>query len=222
MDSAKDSGTPGHGEFVPQNRDADLEAAPVFDDRLRARLSRGDRFAIENLLAAHLEPLYAFVHYRVGKDRTAVEDVVQETFLVAVRDIARFDGRSSFQAWLCGIARNTIRSSRRKQTPKALEDVILEAAGDIDSILCDVAREDLPDSVLEREETRDLVGATLSSLPEEYQRALKAKYIDGLSTAAIADIEKKSTKATESTLTRARVAFARVFELLAKKRGGIA
>ena len=31
----------------------------------------------------------------------------------------------------------------------------------------------------------------------------------------------KSEKAAESTLTRARAAFARVFELLAKKRGGL-
>lgn len=198
-----------------------VSAAPAVDAAMRRRLATGDRAAVDALLTAHLEPLYAFVHYRIGRDRTQVEDVVQETFLVAVRDIARFDGRSTFHAWLCGIARNTIRSQRRKQQPKALEDVLGEAQGDIDAILADVAREPLPDAVLEREETRDLVGATLSSLPEDYQRALTAKYVEGLSTNAIAEREKKSPKATESTLTRARLAFARVFELLAKKRGGL-
>ncbi|MDZ4774769.1 MAG: RNA polymerase sigma factor [Planctomycetota bacterium] len=203
---------------IPSNE----TAVPGLDPALRARLASGDRIAVDALLTAHLEPLYAFVHYRVGRDRSLVEDIVQETFLVAVRDIARFQGESSLHAWLCGIARNTIRATKRKQAPQALEDVLLDAAADIDAILADVAREELPDAVLEREETRDLVGATLSSLPEEYQRALKAKYVDGLSTAAIAAREKKSAKATESTLTRARVAFARVFELLAKKRGGVA
>ena len=42
----------------------------------------------------------------------------------------------------------------------------------------------------------------------------------GRSVAEIASTGGKSAKATESTLTRARLAFARVFELLAKRRGG--
>lgn len=188
---------------------------------LCARLSRGDRTAADALLSTHLEPLYAFVHYRLGRDRPRVEDVVQETFLVAWRDIGRFDGRSSLHAWLCGIARNTMRSERRKRSPMSLEDALGSADQDIDAILADVSREPLPEEVLERAETRDLVGATLSALPPEYRRALLDKYVDGQSTAAIAAREKKSTKAAESTLTRARVAFARVFELLAKKRGGL-
>lgn len=198
----------------------DRTASPA-DLDLAARLARGDRAAAETLLGAHLEPLYAFVHYRIGRDRNRVEDVVQETFLIALRDSAKFDGRSSMHAWLCGIARNTIRAERRKRAPMSLEEALGGADADIDAILADVAREPLPDAVLERAETRDLVGATLSSLTPEYRRALTAKYVDGLSTAAIAERENKSAKATESTLTRARVAFARVFELLAKKRGGL-
>jgi len=180
-----------------------------------------DRASVDALISEHLEPLYAFVHYRVGGDRARAEDIVQETFLIAVRDLSRFDGRSSFHAWLCGIARNKLRAERRKLRPLALADALGDADADIDAILVDIARDPLPDEVLERAETKDLVGATLSSLPTEYQRALTGKYVDGLSTAAIAAREKKSAKAAESTLTRARTAFARVFELLAQKRGGL-
>ena len=185
------------------------------------RLDTSDRCAVEALLTEHLQPLYAFVHYRVAGDRARAEDIVQETFLIAVRDLSRFDGRSTFHAWLCGIARNTLRAERRKLKPVALADALSGADQDIDAILADVAREPLPDEVLERAETRDLVGATLSSLPPEYQRARVGKYVDGMSTQAIAAREKKSPKATESTLTRARTAFARVFELLARRRGGV-
>src|SRR6185503_13003595 len=123
------------------------------------------------------------------------------------------------QSWLQGIARNKIRAERRKRAPLALDVAIAEAQGEIDAILCDIAREPLPDEVLERAETRDLVGATLTALPEDYRRALIEKYVDGLSVQEIATRAKKSPKAAESTLTRARTAFARVFELLAKKRG---
>ena len=55
----------------------------------------------------------------------------------------------------------------------------------------------------------------------EHRRALVDKYIEGLSVPEMATRDGKGTKATESTLHRARLAFARVFELLAKRRGGI-
>jgi RNA polymerase sigma-70 factor (ECF subfamily) len=191
------------------------------DQILRERLRRRERGAAEVLLQENLDGLYEFVHYRIGRDRSRVEDVVQETFLVALRDIDGFDGRSTLYTWLCGIARNKIRSERRKRAPVSLEDAIASAEPEIDAILADVAREPLPERVLEMQETRDLVGATLSSLPESYRRALLEKYVDGLTTAQIAGRGGQSEKAAESMLTRARVAFARVFELLARKRGGI-
>src|SRR5262249_7126537 len=97
-----------------------------------------------------------------------------------------------------------------------------EADPAIDAILAEIAREPLPDHVVDRAETRDLVGATLSSLPPEYARALVQKYVEGKSVAELARANNKGEKAVESLLTRARTSFARVFELLAKKRGGLA
>jgi RNA polymerase sigma-70 factor (ECF subfamily) len=191
------------------------------DVSLRDRILAGDRDAAAHLFEAHLDALYEFAHYRLGGDRGAVEDVVQDTFLVALESLRGFDGRSSLHTWLCGIAKNKIRAHRRKRRPVALEDALDESSEEIDALLARVASEPLPEWVLERRETRDLVGATLSSLPPEYRRALLAKYVEDKSVAEIAAGAGKSAKAAESTLTRARVAFARVFELLAKRRGGL-
>ena len=189
---------------------------------LRQRILRGESSAASELLDEHLTPIYQFVHFRVGRDRGLVEDVVQETFLTALQTLPAWDGRSSLRGWLVGIARNKIRMARRKRTPLALEDALAESDVEIDAILADVAREPLPDHVLERKETSDLVGAALSSLPADYQRALLDKYVEGRSTADIARASGRSEKAAESLLTRSRTAFARVFELLARKRGGLA
>src|SRR5690606_18476168 len=136
--------------------------------------------------------------------------------------LASWDGRSSLRGWLVGIAKNKIRESRRKRAPMPLEDVLAESDADIDAILADVARAPLPDHVLERRETAELVGAARSSLPSAYQHALLAKYVEGRSTAEIARASGRSEKAAESLLTRSRTAFARVFERLARKRGGLA
>lgn len=188
---------------------------------LRRRILGGDREAAADFFRRHVDGLYEFVHYRVGGDRGAAEDVVQDTFLIALEKLGSFDGRSSLHTWLCGIARNRIRKQRRARRPRALADVLAEADPEIDAILADVDREPLPDWVLEREETRELVGATLSSLPPGYRDALLDKYVEGLSVAEMAARGGKGEKATESMLHRARLAFARVFQLLARRRGGL-
>jgi len=200
---------------VPHDRSAPDDAV------LRRRILSGDRAAAGALFERHLDPVSEFVHYRLGADRAAVEDVVQDTFLVALESLESFDERASLHAWLCGIARNKIRASRRKLRPRALADVLAESDPEIDAILADVAREPLPDAVLEREETRALVGATLSSLTPEYRAALLARYVEGRSVSEVAEQGGLGYKAAESRLARARSAFARVFELLARRRGGL-
>lgn len=194
---------------------------PSSDLCLRSALLERRSGATNRLLEKHLDPLYAFVHFRLGGRREEVEDVVQDTFAAALAGIGSFDGRSSLQSWLCGIARNKLRASRAKARPRSLEQALEESDPEIDAILAEVAREPLPAEVLERRETRDLVGATLASLPGDYREALLSKYVEGLSTEELARRAGKSEKAAESTLTRARSAFARVFELLAKRRGGL-
>ena len=188
---------------------------------LRERILGGDQEAAAQFFERHLDPLYAFVHYRMGSDRSQVEDVVQDTFVVALERLASFDGRSSLHTWLCGIAKNKIRALRRKLRPVPLEDVLERSGAEIDDLLARVASEPLPDWVLEQRETRELVGATLSSLPLDYRQALLEKYVVGRSTAEVAALSGRSVKAAESLLTRSRLAFAKVFELLARRRGGL-
>jgi len=193
---------------------------PLDDDlSIRDRLLGGDEEAAELFFSRHLDALYEFVHYRVGGDRAMAEDVVQDTMLVALERLGAFDGRSSLHTWLCGIARNKLRSLRRKRRPVSIEDLLERVDPEIDAILGAVDREPLPDWILERHETQELVGATLSSLPPDYRAALVDKYVEGKSVAAMAARAGKGEKATESTLHRARLAFARVFQLLAKRGG---
>ena len=193
----------------------------IDDLTLRDRILAGEQVAAETLFHRHLDGLYEFCHHRLGGDRSQTEDVVQDTFLVALESLAGFDGRSTLHTWLCGIAKNKIRAHRRKRRPMALEDVLEESQGEIDAILSRIESEPLPEWVLERKETRDLVGATLSSLSPDHRRALCDKYLHEKSVAEMAASSGKSVKATESLLTRSRTAFAKVFELLAKRRGGL-
>ena len=82
----------------------------------------GHRFAMINTDVAsaadrwvgeHGECLFRFALVRVRKPEVA-EDLVQETFLAAVRGYEKFGGRSSERSWLCGILKNKIVDHFRK------------------------------------------------------------------------------------------------------------
>ncbi|HEX6811415.1 MAG TPA: sigma factor [Planctomycetota bacterium] len=72
-----------------------------------------DPAALRPLVEDHIDPLFAFVFHRVDRDRTAAAEVVQETFLHALRAAPRFRGESTAWTWICGIARKLILGRRR-------------------------------------------------------------------------------------------------------------
>ncbi|MFT4539610.1 MAG: RNA polymerase sigma-70 factor (ECF subfamily) [Planctomycetota bacterium] len=189
------------------------------DLELRNRIIGGESEAGSQLLTAHLDALYAFVLYRCGRDAPVAEDIVQDTMLVAIDKLPDFDGRSSLFTWLCGIAKNKLRAERRKLRPVPVEDLLLNSDQEIDAILAEIERTPLPETAIESRETSELVGATMSSLPPNYREALVEKYVNGASVPQMAHRRGKGVKATESTLHRAKLAFTKVFTLLAVKRG---
>jgi RNA polymerase sigma-70 factor, ECF subfamily len=87
-------------------------------DNVRALLDHGDRKgAIAALMDTHGKAVFTLCA-RVLRDRTLAEDVLQQVFLEAHRDIDRFEGRSSFAAWLLGIAghrcQDALKAQRRR------------------------------------------------------------------------------------------------------------
>lgn len=61
-------------------------------------------------------------------------------------------------------------------------------------------------------DSAERVAAALAELPDHYERALRAKYLDGETVAEIAALTGAGEKAVESQLTRARQAFREAYE----------
>lgn len=183
-------------------------------------LRRGVPRALDALHRDYVDGVYRFAYYRLAGREADVEEVVQETFLAALRSLTRFRAESSLSTWLCGIAKHQILALRRRQHRDRLAAALETADPQIHALLARLDQEELPTDVLERAETQDLVGATLSSLPDSYQDVLRRKYFESTPVRDIARAVGSTPKAVESLLTRARVAFRRTFELLAGLTGG--
>src|SRR6476660_2855865 len=82
----------------------------------------GPRVNPEHWVQEHGDVLFGFVATRV-RDRAIAQDLVQETFLAAIKARDGFSGRSSERAWLFGILRNKLTDYYRLQGREvALDD----------------------------------------------------------------------------------------------------
>ncbi len=192
----------------------------TFDERWKRRAVAGDAEAVRLLADQAAGPLWAFCLYRVGRDRGACEEVVQETLVRALGDLRHYDpvrSEGRILGWLTGLARNEIRRAHRESHRALSLDELWER---VDAELCEVYAaldtRPLAEDVLEREETRTMVNATMAQLPAHYREALEAKYVAGRSVRDIAGASGQSEKAVESLLVRAREAFRGTFTALAR------
>lgn len=190
----------------------------AFDSRWRVRALAGDANAVATLADATLAPLYRFCFHRVGNNHHLCEEIVQETLVRGIRQLEAYDPTRSdgrILPWLTGLARNEIRRVLAREKPTAPLTAIWER---LDSELLEVYQrlesEPFSDASLEREETRDLVNATMSQLPIHYQEVLEAKYVLGQTVRAMANALDLTEKTVESRLTRARAAFRATFQAL--------
>ncbi len=78
------------------------------------------------------DALYHFALARV-QDRNVAEDLVQETFLAAVKARDRFEGRSSEKTWLFGILKHKVIDHFRKRQKTLLTQDLTDSADRIDA-----------------------------------------------------------------------------------------
>ena len=102
---------------------------PSESDRLLIdRIRDGDAAAWEDLIARYEGRLLAFVHRRIH-DRTASEDVVQETFVGFLNSLPNYDGRRPLESYLFSICAYKLtdhlrREGRRPSVPPLATDTM--------------------------------------------------------------------------------------------------
>ena len=106
-----------------------LRVATVTDDADRAaleRIARGELGALDDLYERYKTMAYS-IAFRITNDATLAEDVVQDAFLGAWRNAARYiEGRGSVKTWLLSIVHHrAIDAVRRRRATVDLPDAMM-------------------------------------------------------------------------------------------------
>jgi RNA polymerase sigma-70 factor (ECF subfamily) len=178
----------------------------VTDAELIHAIQAGDETALDALYQRYLPSVWRYACSQLAGNVPAAEDVTSETFLAAVRQIGALSPEGgSVGGWLLGIARHKVADVRRRRGRE--RTVAMETPLDPP---CPSA-EDGP-AALESAETRASVRRVMDSLADDERLALEWKYLDDLSVREIAVRLRRTEKAVEAVLYRARNAFRVAFD----------
>jgi len=150
------------------------------DRDVLARVSNGELDALQDLYDRYRTMAYS-IALRITADASLAEDVVQDAFLGAWRNAARYvEGRGSVKTWLLSIVHHRAIDAVRRRRPTSelpeaeappppaltLPDIWKEVAGNLD---------------------REAIAAALATLSDVQREAIELAYFGGLTQIEIAD-----------------------------------
>lgn len=153
------------------------------------RAAAGEPAAVRALLDEVGPVVYGFVYARVGGHEAVAEDLVQDTFLEAMRSARTYRGDAALSTWFCAIARRRLaryyEAERREQVARSGLALVPTA----------------PEEEVDR---RDAMVRALGRLPAAQRQVLVLKYLDDLSVAEIAKSIGRTQVQVQSLLQRGR------------------
>jgi RNA polymerase sigma-70 factor (ECF subfamily) len=157
---------------------------------------RTDAESFETLAMPMFTSLYNFAHW-LTHNREEAEDLVQETYLKALKGFVSFQQGTNFRAWIYRILRNTFLTSRSGLKIKMTvpldreEDAIAQPGG-------------TPEAVLLAHADQQMLQSALESLPVQFREVIVLCDVEEMSYQEIAEIVGIPIGTVMSRLSRAR------------------
>jgi RNA polymerase sigma-70 factor (ECF subfamily) len=162
-----------------------------------AKVINGDTNSFAYLVDSYKDMVYSLA-YKMTKNKEESEEVSQDTFIKAYKNLNKFKGESKFSTWLYRIAYHTsldqIKKNKNKSTSFEIHEVTLNQIQSTDDILQGIERK-------ERAQIRD---ECLLRLPEEERSILWLFYYDEVSLKEIVEVTSLSEANVKVKLHRAR------------------
>lgn len=184
-------------------------ASPTSTFDLVERFKNGDNGAFSQLFQLYHRRLAVSVYFRMSPELRAlheVDDILQEVFLRASRDMDQFTYRSpgSFMAWLLCIAdRVVVDSARYQNREKRRAEEMLRFRSESNPTGPDPVDSNTPSRLFAQEEALQLLLKKLDALPTDYRQVILLSKFDGLTTQEVAAQMGKSRETVALLLHRA-------------------
>jgi RNA polymerase sigma-70 factor (ECF subfamily) len=154
------------------------------DVYLVERALDGDIAGFEKLVTRYQNKIMGYVGRMTNGDREEAEDITQEAFIKAYRNLDSFRGQASFSTWLYKIATNLCIDRARTKKRRPQQAYSLDEPFDKED---DAGGREIADSRfepskgVERDELRTLVRQTVAEMPEKQRQVLIMCDLQGMS-----------------------------------------
>ena len=141
------------------------DSRPSDRELVDAVLERQDELAFRALYRRHTPRLFVLVARLLARGESEAEDVVQEAWVHAFKNLGRFQWNSSFSTWLFGIALNRVRDRVRTygRSRETAMEVVPEVA-----------------AATERHETRIDLERAMARLPDDLRMVFVLHDVEGM------------------------------------------
>lgn len=156
----------------------------ITGDLLNAAMS-GDQGALADLYNRTNNAVYNTVRFMI-KDEDAVLDILQDTYIKAFSSLDQLEEAGKFESWVKRIAHNKSIDYLRKKKLIMFSDLVPEDSEEVLDFEDDHA-ENMPEMVIDRQETTRLIKEILDSLPADQRTVISMFYYDELSVKEIAE-----------------------------------
>ena len=170
--------------------------------KLVPKAKRGDVAAFQRLYELYSRKILNYI-YRLTGSRAEAEDLTQDTFVLAYKNLKSLKEPKKFQSWLFRIAQNNVYQMYRGKKPQ------MSPLPDEGSELAETNRLTIPqknpeDSLLSSE-LEQVIDEVISQLPDKQKGVFVLSAIHKLSYKEISEIEDRSLASVKSDVHRARV-----------------
>jgi RNA polymerase sigma-70 factor (ECF subfamily) len=167
------------------------------DEELALKVAAGSRPCYEELVCRYTSRLYHFLRPRIGSDQDT-EDLVQETFLKAYRNMERFNPEFRFSTWIYTAAqRLAISFYRSRKKPGTVQDLPSQDAS--------------PEDMVIRKQESENIWALARRLKRKQYQTIWLRYAEDMSTREIAEILRMTPGQVRVLLHRGRTNLAKLY-----------
>lgn len=151
------------------------------DEALVQRVQAGERDAFGVLLERYEAKLLRYGSKFLSNSQD-IEDIVQDAFINAYKNIQSFDTDQKFSPWMYRIAHNALVNALKKKSRSPI------LSFDFDTLLSHAFADESVETEREQKEVRQMIDQSLADIPPKYREVLILHYLEDLSYKEIAEV----------------------------------